>query len=417
VSAGSVAEPGARPPSAEVPRPLAAVFLATFFVRFSFGITIAVFADYLTGHSAGFSAQDFGVAGLVTAMAPIGEGSTVLFSGAAADRWGRYPVLFGGMAGAAVMFAVVAATRSALVLGVANFLFGIASGAILAASLAVVADRSPAEERGLEMGRFDAVNLSGWIGGFAFGFGVLGTVPNRELWAVFPVGAAALMVGIVGASYLLRGAGAARPTSARFSFRQIVRASFRPSVLVVTVPWLVIYALIGAALVFLAPAANGVGISPLYLAAVIGGAGGLLVLTQPYFGGWADRIGRTRMMTIGATGFTLVLLFASLAVAYNHPWPVLVGLGISVIPALAYGPAALAALADLASALSRATTMAIYSLTISGGMIVGLIASSQLLSRFGDAGLYPFFGSIAGILGALTAVRWLEERAATIPVR
>jgi MFS family permease len=417
VSAGTV--PGPLPPTgpSEAPRPLAAVFLATFFVRFSFGITIAVFADYLTGHSAGFSGQDFGVAGLVTAMAPIGEGSTVLFSGAAADRWGRYPVLFGGMAGAAVMFGVVAATRSPIVLGVANFLFGIASGAILAASLAVVADRSGANERGLEMGRFDAVNLSGWIGGFAFGFGVLGTVPNSELGAVFPVGAAALVAGIIGAGHLLRGAPTRRPSLPLLSLRQVVHSAFRPSVLVVTVPWLVIYALIGAALVFLAPAANGVGISPLYFAAVIGGAGGLLVLTQPYFGGWADRIGRTRMMTVGAAGFILVLLFASLAVAYNHPWPVLLGLGISVFPALAYGPAALAALADLAGALSRATTMAIYSLTISAGMIVGVVGSSQLLARFGNPGLYPFFGSIALVLGALTAVRWVEERRATIPAR
>jgi len=399
------------------PRPLAAVFAATFFVRFSFGITIAVFVDYITGHSTGgFSGGDFGVAGLVSAMAPIGEFSTVLLSGAAADRWGRYPVLFAGMGGASVLFTVVAATRSVLVLGAANFLFGIASGAILAASLAVVADRSGADERGLEMGRFDAVNLSGWVGGFAFGFGALGALPNARLGVVFLIGAAILATGIGAAVALLRGT-PHRPSRPSFSLGEVLRSAFRPNVLVVTLPWLVIYCLIGTALAYLAPASSSVGIPSLDIALAIGGGGSLLVLTQPYYGRWADRAGRTRMMTVGASGFVLLLLFASLAIAFGASTPILAGLGASAVMALAYGPAALAALADLTGELSRATTMSIYSLTISLGMFVGLAASSQLLARFGPHGLYPFFGAIALVLGGLTAARWREARRATIPVR
>ena len=61
--------------------------------------------------------------------------------------------------------------------------------------------------------------------------------------------------------------------------------------------------------------------------------------------------------------------------------------------------------------------MAIYSLTISLGMFVGILASSQLIARFGDAGLYPFFGAIAVGLVVLTAIRALEAARATIPVR
>lgn len=406
---------GATDPS-DRPRPLAAVFTATFFVRFSFGITIAVFASYITGHSSGFSAQEFGTAGTVSAMAPVGEFLTVLFSGIAADRWGRYPVLFSGMGTAAVLFAGVAQTRDPYVLAAANFAFGIASGAILAASLAVVADRSGANERGLEMGRFDAVNLSGWIGGFAFGFGALGSLANSELSVVFYAGAAALAGGIAGAALLLRGA-PPRPRRAGFDLLGVLRSAVRARVLVVTVPWFAIYALIGTALVFLAPAAAGVGISPVYLALLIGGGGGLLILTQPYFGGWADRAGRTRMMTVGAAGFVLVLLFAALLVAFGPRWPLLAALGASALPALAYGPAALAALADLSQELSRATTMAIYSLTISAGMFVGIFASSRLLEWFGNAGLYPFFAAIAVVLVVLTAVRWTETRDPTTPVR
>jgi len=191
-------EPTAPAPTWGASRPLAAVFTATFFVRFAFGIAIAVFFDYLTGQSGAVSTSQFGTPGLVSAMAPVGEFSTVLLSGMAADRWGRYPVLFGGMGSAAALFLVVATSRSALLLGAANFLFGIASGAILAASLAVVADHSGSGVRGLEMGRFDAVNLSGWVGGFAFGFGALGALPNGRLPYVFLVGSALLAAGVAG---------------------------------------------------------------------------------------------------------------------------------------------------------------------------------------------------------------------------
>lgn len=397
-------------------RPLLAVFVATFFVRFSFGTTIAVFVSYITGHGSGLSPSEIGVAGAVSAMAPLGEFSTVLLSGAAADRWGRYPVLFGGMAGAAVLFVAVAATRAPLALGTANFLFGIASGAILAASLAVVGDRAGADERGFEMGRFDAVNLFGWVGGYAFGLGLEGMIPNRDLGVVFLAGAAALTIGLFVAVRLVRST-PLPPVRSTFSLRAVLRSAFRTTVLVVTLPWLVIYCLIGTALAFLRPAASSVGIGTEYLAVAIGAGGALLVLTQPYFGRLADRTGRTRMMTVGASGFILLLLFASLVIAYGSRWPLLVGLGICVVPALSYGPAALAALADLTKELSRATTMAVYSLTISIGMFVGLFASTALIARFGNPGLYPFFGAIAVVLAVLTAVRWREVRRATIPVR
>ena len=397
-------------------RALWAVFVATFFVRFSFGTTIAVFVSYITGHGTGLSPSEIGVAGMVSAMAPLGEFSTVLLSGAAADRWGRFPVLFGGMAGGVVLFLVVASTRSPLALGTANFLFGIASGAILAASLAVVGDRAGSDERGLEMGRFDAVNLFGWVGGYAFGLGLAGLLPNRDLGSVFVVGAVALAVGLFVAARLIRSTPVA-PIRTSFSLRTVLGSAFRTTVLVVTLPWLVIYCLIGTALAFLRPAASGVGIGTGYLALAIGAGGALLVLTQPFFGRLADRTGRTRMMTVGAAGFILVLLFASLLIAVGPAGPLLVALGLSVIPALAYGPAALAALADLTRELSRATTMAVYSLTISLGMFVGLFASTALIARYGDPGLYPFFGAIAVVLAALTAVRWREARRATIPVR
>ncbi len=410
-------DPGGRPRGDRSSgRPLFAVFLATFFVRFAFGSTLAIFAAYVTHRATGLGAGDVGTAGFVSALAPVGEFSTVLFAGVAADRWGRFPVLFGGMAAAAILFLAISSTRGVDLLGAANLLFGVASGAILAASLAVVADRSGEEERGYEMGRFDAMNLAGWVTGYAFGLGVESVVPNRQLGLVFVAGAAVLAVGLVVAARLVRGLPETRPRSRR-SVRAVVASALRAKVLVVTLPWLAIYALIGVALVFLGPAAGGIGVRTSYLALAIGVGGGLLVLTQPSFGRLADRWGRTRLMTIGATGFGLVMLFASLLVAYGPRWPLLAGIGVSVLLALGYGPAALAALADLALELSRATTMAIYSLTISLGMLIGLVGAATLVPAWGDRGLYAFFGAITAVLAVLTAVRWREASRATIPVR
>ncbi len=407
-------------------RSLLAVFGATFFVRFAFGITLAVFASYILGRLTTLSSGDEGTVGLVAALAPIGEFTTVLLSGIATDRVGRFPVLFAGMMVAAFLFGLVSLTRSIFALAALNFLFGIASGAILASSLTVIADRSSVDERGLEMGRFDAMNLAGWLGGFAFGIGILGFIQDHRLSIsflpyVFVLGALILLTGLVLAWFLARVVPRIHPVQG-FPVVQILRNAFRRSVLLVTLPWLVVYMLIGYVLVFVGTASAGAGISDLYIAAGIASGGVFLVLSQPRLGHLADRYGRTRMMNIGVAGFVGVMICASLLIAYGPLPELLAALAISVLAALAYGPAALAALADLAFALSRGTTMAIYSLTISLGMILGLVLGTQLVARYGNNGYYLFFGGIAIALVGLTALRFWDVRRApaatpTIPAQ
>jgi MFS family permease len=116
------------------------------------------------------------------------------------------------------------------------------------------------------------------------------------------------------------------------------------------------------------------------------------------------------------------MVFASLLIALGPLPELLVALGVCVLAALAYGPAALAALADLAFALSRGTTMAIYSLTISLGMILGLVVGTQLVEDFGNEGYYLFFGGVGAALVILSAFRYREVRLGpvvppTIPAR
>lgn len=386
---------------------LRAVFGATFFVRFAFGLTVSVFAAFIVGHSSSLSLEEVGLVGLVTAAAPIGEFSTVLLSGLHADRYGRGPVLLAGMAGSLLLFVSISFTRSPPLLGVANLLFGVSSGAILAASLAAIGDASAAGTRGWEMGRFDAVNLLGWVLGFAVGFAFLGVLVNSLLPWVFRIGAVFLAAGFIFAALEMRRVREAtrHPT---FSLAEIRDALLRRDVLLVTLPWLAIYLLLGAGFVYLGSAATTVGIPPVELGALIGGGGLLLLLTQPAFGRLADRYGQLRFMVLGTIGF-LSLIACVGFIATHGVSPVLLGLtGICALAALAYGPAALAALTDLSHRINRATTMALYSLVVSVGMVLGLAGSSSLASAYGTPGVLAFLAIIGVALGGLTLARVIE---------
>ncbi len=394
----------------ESPRLLRAVFGTTFFIRFGFGLTVSVFASYFARTSLGISGGEVGLVGFLSSLAPIGEFTTVLLSGLAADRYGRFPILLGGTVAASLLLAVMSLGRSAGLLGGANLLFGIASGAILAASLAVVADQSGRMERGFEMGRFDAVNLLGYILGFAAGLAALGTLPNSELPWLFRIGAAVLLAGFLFALASVRGY--SEPVDRNtFQLRHIQEAILRRDVLLLVLPWFVIYMLLGAAFIFLGSAAKGVGLPLTWLAALIAGAGLLLLVTQPWFGRQADRRGRPLFLVLGTIGFVSLLGLAGLIAQYGPRDYLLGGIGLSALFALGYGPAALASLTDVSRTLTRGTTMALYSLVISAGMVAGLWGVSALDSTYQTAGVDLFFLLIAGGLIILTTARLDDLRA------
>lgn len=394
----------AAPP--EEPRSLLAVLGATFLIRFSFGITTAVFASYVTGASTNLVPSEYSTVGLVTSLASIAEFLTVLFSGMAADRFGRWRVLAIGMGTAAVVTALFTLSRDPFALGGLNFAFGVASGAILASSLAIVADEAPRGSRGHVMGRFDAVNLAGWIIGFAVGLATWGAVSNVDLRWVFLIGTVALVMGLLFLRLILRRYPPPVPSGPSRAPIDL-RVVFRPEVLIVILPWLAIYMLVGTALIFLGVSANSVGISPLYLAGIIAVGGALLTLTQPGFGRLADRFGATNLMLTGTAGFVLVLAGAAwlATVGSAQVGPVVV-IAVGAIGALGYGPAALSALATLSSSISRATTMAVYTLCVALGMTFGLLLSTQLYAAWGAGGLDLYFGFIALVLIGLAVARY-----------
>ena len=99
--------------------------------------------------------------------------------------------------------------------------------------------------------------------------------------------------------------------------------------------------------------------------------------------------------------------------SFNYQAISYAGIGLSAIAALAFGPASLAALADLSRRLSRATTMALYSMMISAGMTVGILLASALFTALGNSGVVTFFVLVGAFLAGVTL--WRRARLLNAP--
>jgi MFS family permease len=382
-------------------RPLMlAVFLSAFFIRLGFGLTLSVYSFYI-----GSTVE---TTGLTAAAAPAMEAATVLFAGLAADRYGRLPVLKTALiAGAGLLF-LMSFTRTPDYLAIISGFFGLASAAILASSLAVIGDLSKHNKRGLQMGRFDALNLGGWVYGFALGY-VLVSVLNgvkdpAQLAMAFWVGAAAVVFALLLLSWLSRGHKELGQEHVLDPSR-LKEALAKPVILLVILPWMAIYMLIGALFTFLGASATTLHVPTWELGVGVAVGGTVLLFTQPFYGRLSDRIGRSRVMLIGVIGFLGILAFGGAIVVWGLYIPFVAGLGFSAVGALAFGPSSLAALTDVSKTVSRATTMSLYSVVIAGGMAIGLVSASLLFTLWNGTGVLVFFALVGALLVVFTLLR------------
>lgn len=385
---------------------LPAVFLSTLLIRFGFGLILSVYAFYL--------GSQVETTGLAAAASPAVEASTVVFAGIAADRYGRLPVLRFGLISGAILLLLMSTTRDAIDQTMLSAAFGLTSASILAASLAVTGDVSAMSQRGKEMGYFDAVNLGGWVFGFAAGY-ILVSLVNGEkhggnLYVAFWVGAAAVTLALIVLTILSRGYAETHGEKA-FDRQELKEAMLRPQVLLTVLPWMAIYMLIGALLTFLGEAGVTNKIQPWELGIAVAVGGSLLLFTQPLYGRLSDRMGRTRVMLIGVIGFIGVLVFGSLIAVYglNYPIPAIPlvgGIVVSAAAALAFSPASLAALTDASKRVRRGVTMSFYSLSIAAGMAIGILLSSILFTQFAERGVVLFLGIVGVLLVTFTLLRY-----------
>ena len=396
-------------------RLLSSLYISTFFIRTSFGIMIATLPIYL-----GIT-KDFIGYGLVAAASPLFEMGTVFFIGAIVDRYGRKQILLFGLLIAAFFMLLLSVTKNLYVIFGINAAHGIAAGAILVASLALLTDYAPAERRGREMGAFDAFNMLGWVVGYAVGVLFLEFFKDA-LWSAFVVAGIMASAGFVYSYINITEPEKGSYLFEKIHFRSILDVLKQRSIILLTLPWFIVFMLIGAAMTFLTVSTSQgiIMISPVVLATIILVGGLFLIITQIIYGRLSDKYGRLPIMFVGTIGF--VGLMAVIGIGYvfspttssedirgsiTRFWPLL---GLFGFMALAFGPSALSSLADETHQKKKGVTMAVYSVVISAGMFVGIPLIAAISDHYGGFGVLVFTIGCAIAMLCLMVARFFDVK-------
>ncbi|MCX6661060.1 MAG: MFS transporter [Euryarchaeota archaeon] len=395
-------------------RLLSSLYISTFFIRASFGIMLATLPIYLNITS-GYIGY-----GIVSAASPLFEMGTVLFIGAVVDRYGRKIVLLSGLLTAALMLFLLSITKNLYMIFCINAAHGMAAGAILVSSLALLTDYAPEHRRGREMGAFDAFNMLGWVVGYAVGALFLEFFKG-SLGHTFLIAGVMALFGCLYCFVNITEPKKHDVLCEKIRFDKIIGVLKQRSVLLLTLPWFIVFMIIGAVMTFLtvSTAKGGIlTISPILLSGIIGGAGIVLITTQVIFGRLSDKYGRLPIMVIGTIGFvgvmTVIGVGYGLSLTPNGEdvknsilrfWPLL---GLFGIMALAFGPSALSSLADEAQETTRGVTMAVYSIVISAGMFIGVPSVAAIFDQFGGPGVLIFMIACAIAMLVLIIARYVQ---------
>jgi MFS family permease len=368
------------------------LFLSVFLMRFAFSFTV-VSLQYIVLRPINLA--------VISAAYPIMEMVTGFFLGVLTDKIGRkWLIVFGLLFSSSISISFTFSSNS-VYLAVIHGLQGICACAIIVGSLALVTDLAKKTSRGRAMGAYDFSTIIGYAAGFFFALVLIDGNPSRAVLPFYVGGIISLIGGIVSA-IVLKDTKVILPKieSLRENIRRVSRSRSAQSLLPV---WFVLMMLIGAFLTFttrilqspnlkLLPtravtSSTSSPMSPetivLGVLVVVGG-GVLLAFSQTTFGSLSDRFGRSRIAVIGQLSLVGMLLTLIGLLGYHLsrfvalPLIVLFSAGL-----LAFTPAALAELADVAPESGRGSTMGLYSISIGAGTAFGPLAGGALISRFG----------------------------------
>jgi len=282
-------------------RLLTSLYLATFLIRLSFGIITITFPDY-TG------IQENASFGFLWAAGPLAEFITVMFIGNLIDKYGRRWALLLGLLGGALSNAFIALSTNYYVLYSVMILHGFSGACILVSSLALLADYVPSSHRGREIGMFDGINLAGWGAGFFVG-GFLKDFLGDRLVYSFVVGGILAICGFAYAYFNLKEPCSRGHLVKELRASHILSVMKNRSILLLVLPWFVLYMLIGDIFAFFPKASSqdfGIGGWIIGLAMALGCTA--IVLFQRGYGQLADKWGRNRVMVVGVAGIIGLLL-------------------------------------------------------------------------------------------------------------
>jgi MFS family permease len=358
------------------------LYVAVFLTRIGFGSITILFPLYL-------QAPPY-IIGVILALYPMSEAGSALPIGRLADRFSRKRLHIIGMIMITMLTAAIGFTTNVLYVSVLHAIMGVSAAAAAVTSLTLLGDATKLTNRGKSMGGFDLANLGGYGLGFGVG-GLLVSVFADELSYAFWVTAGVfLFAGLMAAKFLVEPVRVWELKQPKIRQRRI-GSKIRPVIPV----WIAQTIILG--MYFLLPKAfrsSNIALTRDTLI-FLGVLGGLFALGAIVFGHVSDRIGRTRVMILGAFGELGFLLLFGWSLPRNDfvryeffLWPMF-------FLASAVAPAILAYVGDISGKAKRGSANALYSIVLSIGLAIGNIVGGFVTTFLG---IQWIFYAGAGIL-------------------
>jgi len=360
------------------------LYLAVFLTRIGFGSVTILFPLYLPTGA-------FQV-GLILALYPIAEAVSAMPVGRLADRMSRKRLHLIGMTLITVLTAAIGFTRNLLNVSVLHALMGVSAAMAAVTSLTLLGDATKQTNRGKKMGGFDLANLGGYGLGFGVGSVLVTAFASRLSYAFWVTSGIFLFTSILATKFLVEPVRSDELNQPGIRRRRI-GSKIRPVLPV----WLGQTIILG--MYFLLPKAfrdANITISG-QLLVFLGAIGGLFALGAIVFGHISDKVGRTKIMVLGAIGeFGFLVLFGlSFPYFLTHNFlEYAVVLASLFFLASAIAPAILSYVSDISGKARRGSANGLYSVVLSIGMAIGNILGG-FVSEFGVQ--WIFFAG-AGIL-------------------
>jgi MFS family permease len=358
------------------------LYVAVFLTRIGFGSITILFPLYL--QAPGY------IIGVILALYPMSEAVSALPIGRLADRFSRKRLHIIGMIMITILTAAIGFTRNLLNVSILHALMGISAATAAVTSLTLLGDATKLTNRGKSMGGFDLANLGGYGLGFGVGGILVNVFPDKLLPYAFWVTAGVfLFAGLMAAKFLVEPVRVWELKQPKIRQRRI-GTKIRPVIPV----WIAQTIILG--MYFLLPKAfrdSNIALTRETLI-FLGVLGGLFALGAIVFGHVSDKIGRTRVMVIGAFGELGFLLLFGWSLPRNDflkyeffLWPMF-------FLASAVAPTILAYIADISGKAKRGSANALYSIVLSIGLAIGNIIGGFVA----DLGIQWIFYAGAGIL-------------------
>ena len=362
------------------------LYLAVFLTRIGFGSITILFPLYLPTGA-------FQI-GLILALYPIAEAVSAMPVGRLADRVSRKRLHLTGMATITVLTAAIGFTRNLIDISMLHALMGVSAAMAAVTSLTLLGDATKQTSRGTKMGGFDLANLGGYGLGFGLGSVLVTEFLNRSpyglSYAFWVTSGIFLFTSLLATKFLVEPVRSIELHQPGIRHRRI-GSKLRPVLPV----WLGQTIVLG--MYFLLPKAFQQTSFPVTGDTLIflGVIGGLFALGALIFGHISDKVGRTKIMILGATGELGFLIL------FGWSFPNFLRYALILAPlffmASAIAPAILSYISDISGKARRGSANGIYSVVLSVGMAVGNILGGFFAS-FPEFGVQWIFFAGAGIM-------------------